>query len=161
MTLAGIGIKLVLRTILFAAAFGAVSERFFQRAHSLVLNGTLMTATGALLTAAGIVMLVLSGKRVSKAFREGKLATDGMYSFSRNPLYAAWIFFIIPGLVVISGRVLWLLIPIFMYALFKLLIREEDDYLEQKFGGEYLSYKSEVNEIFPWFRNRRAGNSAK
>ena len=152
MTIIGIGIKLLFWTLLFAVALGAVSVRFFPWVDSLAVNGTLMMFIGALLTATGIVMLALSAKRVSKAFREGKLATDGVYSVSRNPLYAAWIFFIIPGLVVISGRVVLLLIPAFMYALFKLLIKEEDGYLEQKFGEEYLRYKKEVNEIFPRFR---------
>jgi len=39
-------------------------------------------------------------------------------------------------------------IPIFMYIIFKILIIEEEQYIE-KIGEEYLEYKKRVNAVFP------------
>ena len=44
-----------------------------------------------------------------------------------------------------------LTVPIFMYLVFKIFIVEEDKYLEDKFGEEFLKYKKRVGEIFPKF----------
>lgn len=38
-----------------------------------------------------------------------------------------------------------------MYAVFKILVVEEDKYLEGKFGEEFFKYKKRVGEIFPKF----------
>jgi len=42
-----------------------------------------------------------------------------------------------------------LTIPVFMYVVFKILIVEEDKYLEDRFGEEFFKYKKRVGEIFP------------
>ncbi len=59
------------------------------------------------------------------------------------------ILFVIIGMPVylIAG----LTVPIFMYVVFKIFIVEEDKYLEDKFGEEFLKYKKRVGEIFPKF----------
>ncbi len=36
-----------------------------------------------------------------------------------------------------------------MYFIFKILIKNEEDYLENKFGKKYLQYKKRVGTIFP------------
>jgi len=36
-----------------------------------------------------------------------------------------------------------------MYAIFKVLIKKENDYLEQQFGDEYRAYRKKVRELFP------------
>jgi protein-S-isoprenylcysteine O-methyltransferase Ste14 len=57
--------------------------------------------------------------------------------------------FIVPGVVVITGSVLAISWPIFLYMLFKIFTVEEEAYLRRKFGGEYLKYEREVNAVFP------------
>jgi len=39
--------------------------------------------------------------------------------------------------------------PFIMYFLIRTLVVEEDEYLEKKFGKEYLEYKKTVNSIIP------------
>jgi protein-S-isoprenylcysteine O-methyltransferase Ste14 len=42
------------------------------------------------------------------------------------------------------------------YAVFKLLIHREDEYLDRRFGQAYLDYRARVNEVIPlprlWLR---------
>ena len=42
-----------------------------------------------------------------------------------------------------------LTVPFVLYLSFKLFIHEEE-YLENKFGDQFLDYKSTVNELFPF-----------
>jgi len=36
-----------------------------------------------------------------------------------------------------------------MYITFRMLIKKEENYLEQEFGQQYLEYKKRVNAVFP------------
>jgi protein-S-isoprenylcysteine O-methyltransferase Ste14 len=77
----------------------------------------------------------------------------------RHPIYSAWIVFILPGIVLPTASWPLLLTPLFAYAAFKLLIRHEDDYLQERFGEAYLDYRNRVNELLlipiPWRRAKR------
>jgi protein-S-isoprenylcysteine O-methyltransferase Ste14 len=72
------------------------------------------------------------------------IISDGIYSFSRNPIYAAMIL-IYSGVTLIFNAVWFLpflvLVLIFMH--YGVILREEK-YLEEKFGAEYLDYKKSV-----------------
>ncbi len=72
------------------------------------------------------------------------IITDGIYSFSRNPVYLAMIFMYF-GMILIVNSV-WILSLIALVLLvmhFGVILREER-YLEKKFGEEYLKYKNAV-----------------
>jgi protein-S-isoprenylcysteine O-methyltransferase Ste14 len=45
-----------------------------------------------------------------------------------------------------------LTVPLVSYIAFRLFFKEEDKYLEEKFGQEYVEYKSKVNAIIPFPR---------
>lgn len=104
---------------------------------------------GVLLLAIGIPMLVISASTVSIAFRKGKLLTRGIYSLSRNPLYAAWILFIIPGASLFFDSWIILGTPLATYLCFKAFIKEEVAYLQAEFGQDFLDYEARVNELLP------------
>jgi protein-S-isoprenylcysteine O-methyltransferase Ste14 len=88
---------------------------------------------------------------IHKYFNEGKLATRGVYAYFRHPIYGSWIVFIVPGVVLMLNSLLGLTVPFFMYVVFSALIKEEEEYLEEKFGDEYFEYKRKVGSIFPRF----------
>ena len=91
---------------------------------------------GAVLLLVGIPMLVVAGRAAMRVYNQDKLATTGIFVLTRNPIYAAWIVFIIPGLVVLSRFWPLLLTPLVAYIAFKVWIKKENDYLEQRFGGD-------------------------
>ena len=108
-----------------------------------------LVAVGLLLMAIGIPIWVTASHAVDRAFEEGHLATQGIYALCRHPVYGNAIFFTIPGFLLFFRSWLLLTVPVAMYAIFKLFIQEEEEYLKQKFGSAYLDYEREVNALFP------------
>jgi protein-S-isoprenylcysteine O-methyltransferase Ste14 len=49
---------------------------------------------GIILTIFGFIMYVLGASVVKKAFREGRLITDGAYGIVRNPMYLGLTIFV-------------------------------------------------------------------
>lgn len=89
--------------------------------------------------------LIRQNNTTIKPFEESTfLVTEGLYHYSRNPIYLGMIFFLI-GLWVLLGS----LSPLLVIALFAWLIQEkfikfEEQMLEDKFGDRYLDYKQKV-----------------
>ena len=94
-------------------------------------------------------MLAVSVRSVMGAYKEDQLATGGLLAIVRHPIYSAWIVFILPGLAFLSQSWPMLLTPLVAYAVFKVLIHREDEYLEERFGEAYLDYRARVNELIP------------
>lgn len=106
---------------------------------------------GYLFIAAGIaIALIVLGvfKRANTAIEPWKpttaLVTDGLYAWSRNPIYAGFCLFNFG--VGIAANNLWIVLSIFVGAwlVHKVAIEKEERYLEQEFGQEYLDYKARV-----------------
>lgn len=149
MTIWGIGGKLFLYTVIFSVVIASINRYYLPQWRFTLLSEKSAVLIGGVFILVGLVILVISIHTISCKFRAGKLSTTGIYSITRNPIYSAWIVFIMPGAVIISRYVLWWLIPIFMYIVFKILIKKEDTYLEERFGEEYRAYRSRVNELIP------------
>ena len=73
-----------------------------------------------------------------------RLVTTGIYRYSRNPMYLGMI------LIIISTTIYYLnFLSVFSPLIFyiwinKFQINREEIFLEEKFGGEYLKYKSKT-----------------
>jgi protein-S-isoprenylcysteine O-methyltransferase Ste14 len=104
---------------------------------------------GMVLILLGIPLFIMSGIMVHTHISKGKLCTTGVYAYFRHPLYAAWVVFITPGIAIITGSIVAISWPIFLYVLFKIFTVEEEAYLRRKFGDDYLRYEREVNAVFP------------
>ena len=104
---------------------------------------------GVLLIVVGLVLWALSGRIIQNAFKEGKLLTKGIYAIVRHPMYSGILVFFSSGIALVSCSWVMLTAPFVGYIVFKLLIKEEENYLERKFGQEYFDYKSKVNAIIP------------
>ena len=105
--------------------------------------------SGIILILLGATLCAIAAVQVHRAFDQGKLITEGAYAYVRNPVYAACVLLIAPGLVLVTAFLLLTVMPFVMYFLIRTLTVEEDEYLEQKFGKEYLEYKKRVNSIIP------------
>jgi protein-S-isoprenylcysteine O-methyltransferase Ste14 len=105
---------------------------------------------GWAILALGIICYLMTIKKFLNEFSKGKLITDGIYGFSRNPLYASWILFILPSIALVADNWILLISSIAMYIFFKISIKEEEDKLSGIFGEEYLEYKRSVNLLMFW-----------
>jgi protein-S-isoprenylcysteine O-methyltransferase Ste14 len=73
-----------------------------------------------------------------------KIAREGSYRFSRNPMYLA-LLLVLCGIAALICSI-WLIsaIPILFILFGYLAVRPEEKYLETKFGKDYLDYKTSV-----------------
>jgi protein-S-isoprenylcysteine O-methyltransferase Ste14 len=101
-------------------------------------------------------MLIVSVTALTCNYNRDQLATTGIYGLVRNPIYSAWILFLLPGLALLSRSWPLLLTPVVAYVVFKLRIGRENEYLERRFGDTYRRYQSEVNELVPIPRGGRS-----
>jgi protein-S-isoprenylcysteine O-methyltransferase Ste14 len=80
------------------------------------------------------------------------LQTGGVYAWSRNPMYFG-LLMAYSGLAFLVGN--WwtlILLPVVVFAVDRLVILNEEAYLDRAFGAEYAAYKGRVRR---WFgRNR-------
>lgn len=107
--------------------------------------------------AAGVLMLLafLLGVLCFRAFASSRTPVDvgrpavrlvdsGPYRFSRNPLYVALLLAFAAFAVVIDSVWMYTLIPALALILHFGVILPEEDYLENRFGRDYLEYAASV-----------------
>ncbi len=73
-----------------------------------------------------------------------KLVTSGIYKYSRNPMYLGMIMIIISSTVYYLNFYSLLTPFIFYFWINRFQIKREEVFLEEKFGQEYLSYKTKT-----------------
>ena len=106
-------------------------------------NNVILAAGGALILT-GALAVASCGRKLLKTFDKGILMTDGLYKIFRNPMYAAYLIFVIPGISMLFNSWLALTTIILNYILFSFLIKREHQYLREKFGMEYENYLAKV-----------------
>jgi protein-S-isoprenylcysteine O-methyltransferase Ste14 len=153
----GIGPSILASAGAYAAVAGLATWLWPDICFFTAIPSIVFLVAGIVLLAIGVPMLMVAGRAATVAYNSDKLATTGIFGLTRNPIYSAWIVFIIPGLVLFSQSWPLFLTPVVTYMIFKAKIRRENDYLERQFGDEYRRYKAEVNELvpFPRFGNKR------
>ena len=102
----------------------------------------------------GIILLIISVRQLLREFRAGILMTAGVFRYTRNPIYAAWSFFILPGLSLLTTSWIFFGTPIIFYIVFKIFIREEEQSLSEHFGKEYYAYKAKTGQLLPRFTRK-------
>jgi len=136
------------RIFMATLALGLVLELLVPTSF---VHGAARFALGAALLGAG-VWLVATAMRQQRAAGTNiethrpteTIVSDGLYGFSRNPIYIG-LFSIYLACAVI-GDSLWVLalvVPLYGVMHFGVIAREER-YLERKFGETYTSYRSTV-----------------
>jgi protein-S-isoprenylcysteine O-methyltransferase Ste14 len=96
-------------------------------------NSTLVTI-GFIMVIIGVGMVVAVSGKLRKSFKSGLLMKDGLYKIFRNPMYDAYLIFVFPGLSLLLNS--WLVMTTFIvnFILLQVFIKEEYQYLEEKFG---------------------------
>ena len=99
---------------------------------------------GIILIVPGVIMVAACGRRLLKSFDKNKLMTEGLYKIFRDPMYVAYLIFVIPGICLLFNSWLVLTTVLLNYVLYSKLIKREHKYLEEKFGAEYKNYLDKV-----------------
>jgi len=109
-----------------------------------IVPGAAVVAAGMTMMAAGHRAMARHGTAVNPLRPTTALVTDGVFRYTRNPLYVG-VSIALCGVALIFALdwVLVLIVPAFML-LHVAVVRREERYLEQKFGDAYRLYKSRV-----------------
>lgn len=145
----GIGPKLFAMTMLYSFLLALFINHSNYNFSINIIPCCFLIALGTLLIIIGIAFLIPSIIAISKANKVDGLSTKGIYSICRHPLYSSWIIFIVPGIILLSNSWILLTVPLIMYLIFRILIKEEEIYLLNKHGNQYIEYKKRVVLLFP------------
>lgn len=92
--------------------------------------------------------------KIDKYIESNKLATSGVYSIVRNPIYSAF-FLACTGALLIENNVVLLALPFIFWAyMTAFLKRTEEKWLFDLYGQEYADYCARVNRCIPWCMKR-------
>lgn len=106
----------------------------------------------------GILFIIFGWKAIHKYYwskeeGEGKLVTDGIYSFIRHPQYAGFLLLAFGMLIHWATLPLLAMFPILTIMYYKLAKKEEKE-MEKEFGAEYIEYKKKTRMFFPYILRR-------
>jgi len=149
MSLFGVGPKLAIITLAYSVIIYFVSSANKDLFAINILSRNVLTVAGIVLLLFGLTLHVICGRTIVEIRKEDKLSNKGMYKMCRHPMYSVWIFFNIPALALLLGSWLMLTIPVFMYIIFRIFIRTEENYLKERYPQDYAEYKKNVNLVFP------------
>lgn len=149
MSIFGVGPWFVLLSAIYTVAaivIRAQDPAYFQIPY---VPYWVLALAGIILLAIGIPFFGVALAQLIRGFPQGKLFTRGVYGICRHPVYGAWVVFNVPGMVLLLNSWLGLLVPVLMYLTLRLLVRREEEHLEQVFGEEYRRYRRRTPAVFP------------
>lgn len=112
-------------------------------------TGTPWFTIGTVIYAVAFALFMWSFHSYGTADRD-KLITKGIYSYSRNPMYAVFTLAMLG--IVIATASLWLLLMMIPYCLaMHGVILGEEGYCERTYGEDYRRYKARVPRYFLFF----------
>ena len=126
------------------------------KSHPVIADYRLAALTGFLVALAGQLVRVVTigleyiirGGRGRQVYAE-KLVQGGIFAHCRNPLYVGN-YLILLGVGLASNSLLFLSIGIPFFAVaYWAIIAAEENFLRNKFGGEFEDYCARVNRLLP------------
>ena len=106
---------------------------------------------GLIFTVPGLALLLHAGASFIRAktgllpFSDAThLVTDGLYRFSRNPMYLGMAMFLLGVAVILGSLSVYAPVIVFIRIIDRQFIRNEEIFLEETFGEEYMAYTQKV-----------------
>ncbi len=127
-----------------------ITRYFYPIFQIRIIPYYILAVIGIILIIIGIPFFIIAIMQVTRAYNANKLVTDGVFRCCRHPLYASWVVFIVPGIVLLANSWIGLTVPLFMYLILNVLVKKEEVYLEEVFGSEYSDYKQRIPSILPF-----------
>lgn len=129
---------------------GVIVHEFVQPL-GLGLSAALRFGTGAVVSVLGVALLIGAIGLFRRTGQDPRpweatpaIIWTGVYRLTRNPMYLGMALLQIAiGLVLGNGWII-ILVPVVLAFVHTLVVRQEEAYLERKFGDEYIRYKASV-----------------
>jgi len=115
---------------------------FYSAFLKIVASSSYLFYGGLIIYLIGFVLLVFSVIDFANPQNSG-INKNGIYKFSRNPMYVSYFIFLVGCAIIASSWILFGIILIFQISAHWIILAEEKWCIE-KFDSEYLQYMSEV-----------------
>ncbi|HLJ32734.1 MAG TPA: isoprenylcysteine carboxylmethyltransferase family protein, partial [Ktedonobacteraceae bacterium] len=129
-------------------AIGLLLQRFFPKKFlprwiGITLGG-MSIISGVMLIRGGFREMLSAKTNVNPTLPSTTIVTEGPYRYTRNPLYLG-LTLMYAGITFLANA-FWaiLLLPVVLVVMVYGVIKREEQYLERKFGEQYLNYKARV-----------------
>jgi len=103
---------------------------------------------GLALAASGVISFNKAGTAIRPFESSTFLVTDGLYRYTRNPMYLGMVILLIGVATYLGSLTPYIVIPVFFLIIQQCFIKHEEPFLENIFGQEYLDYKDKVRRWF-------------
>lgn len=111
----------------------------------LQIAGMALIAMGLWLNIRGAGQFERAGTPIRPSSRSGALVTDGVFRFSRNPMYLGLASMLLGAALTLGSVVALVVVPAFAWVLDRDFIRREEWILENEFGEAYRTYQDRVS----------------
>lgn len=107
-------------------------------------SGAVLVVLGIAMSAAGAGAFKRAGTPVVPFEPSTALVTQGLYRFTRNPMYLGLVLSLLGAAILLGSLGALLTLPAFVWILQTQFIAGEERFLEGIFGARYLDYKKRV-----------------
>lgn len=149
----GVGPVIVVPQIVLSAAGIFISTKEFLSFARISALRIPFTVLGVVLIILGLYLWVYANfkTKIESHIKENTLATDGVYSIVRNPIYSAF-FLACTGILLFPANLILLILPVLFYFYMTVIIKNtEEKWLKALYGNEYAEYCRNVNRCIPGF----------
>ena len=130
--------------ILAGFAAGLIKSIHFIYGTPRFVIGGLLLAVSLAIGLAGFLRIKRAGTNIDVRKPTTKVVTDGIYAYSRNPIYVGMVILLFALSVLLNNLWIMIFVPAFVIIMTRGVIEMEELYLEEKFGQEYTDYKKRV-----------------
>ena len=147
MKITGAAPRIAVPTLIYMLIAVIIDHLYYPIFKITLNNYFTLIIVGNILILLGAGLIINVAQKLTKSFNSHHLMTNGLYIVCRNPMYAAYMIFIFPGISLLLNSWLVLTSVIVNFILLQVFIKKEYKYLEEKFGEEYKTYLNKV-----WFK---------
>ncbi len=164
LSIKGKSVKVNLSVLLSSIIYITIILRlFYLSGHQLIeleiIQNEIIKYVGFSMVTVGFIIGILALIAMKNSWRVGiryeqktDLITSGIYKFSRNPYFLSYNVLMF-GFLLVFPSVLLLIPYVLLVFLFHKMILEEESYLENIHGEEYLNYKRKVKRYITLANN--------
>ena len=153
----GVGPVIVVPQIVLSAAGIFISTKEFLSFARIPALRIPFTVLGVVLIILGLYLWVYANfkTKIESHIKKNTLATDGVYSIVRNPIYSAF-FLVCTGILLFPANLILLILPVLFYFYMTVIIKNtEEKWLKALYGNEYAEYCRNVNRCIPGFPKKK------
>lgn len=126
--------------------------------HQTLIESVPVRTLGMAMVSLAVLLYAIAIRRLGESWRlgidratPGPLVTDGIYRWTRHPIYVAFDLLFV-GTFLVLGSVIFLVLAVVWIPLLHGFMLREERFLTQRYGDAYRAYCRRVGRYFSWRR---------